>query len=396
MVRQKPDFTSSKPTRISCGDGTAGTGRHVYFENTDVPPMSRFALCLLALLLSACTDAPAEPGTSSPDPPPESLTTVSSAERMQGVTLDARRTPPPTTLPEIAALGATHVTVIPFGFQRRTDDPAFRTNYDADWYTEGDRGIRALARDAALLGMNLVLKPQVWIGNHDAEQWSANIGFDTEDAWQTWEAQYRDFALHYARLSAEIDAPLFVIGTELGRAVREREAFWRSLIADVRAVYDGRLTYAANWYDDYEHVPFWDALDVIGIQAYFPLTEASAPTLADLRAGWEAHEAPIEALHRRTGKPVLFTELGYRDVPHAAARPWEWPDRHTPAVEADPALQARLFEAFFAEVWPEPWMAGAILWKWHPPGDRDRTGDFTPQGKPAEAVIREAFTTPNP
>jgi len=353
--------------------------------------MPRLAFCLLALLLSACTDAPAETGVPSPDPP-----TTPTAERVQGVTLDARHKPPPTLLPELAALGATHVTVIPFAFQRRTDDPDFRTNYDARWYTEGDAGIRALARQADTLGLDLVLKPQVWIGGDGADQWSAHIGFDSEEAWRMWEAQYRDWALHYARLSAEIDAPLFVIGTELGRAVREREAFWRSLIADARAVYDGQLTYAANWYDDFEHVPFWDALDAVGIQAYFPLSDADAPTLDDLRAGWAAHEAAIEAVHRRTGKPILFTELGYRDVPFAAARPWEWPIRRAPVETPDPALQARLFEAFFAEVWPEPWMAGAILWKWHPPGDRDRTGDFTPQGKPAEAVIRDAFTAPNP
>ncbi|MEP0545456.1 MAG: hypothetical protein ABJF88_00840 [Rhodothermales bacterium] len=352
-----------------------------------LPP--RWTLVLLAALLAACTDVPAE----TPSPPSSEARPAALAEtvRLQGVTLDARQPPPPSLMPEIAALGATHVAVIPFGFQRRTDDPGFRTNYDADWYTEGDRGIRALARQADTLGLRLVLKPQVWIGSHDPEQWSANIGFETEADWAAWEASYRDFALHYARLSAEIDAPLLVIGTELARAVREREAFWRGLIAEIRAVYDGQITYAANWYDDFEHVPFWDALDAIGIQAYFPLTEADAPTVADLRAGWEQHERAIEAVHRRTGKPVLFTEVGYRDVPFAAARPWEWPDRHTPTLEPDEALQARLYEAFFEEVWPEPWMAGAILWKWHPPSDRSRVGDFTPQGKPAEAVIRREF-----
>ena len=344
---------------------------------------------LLAVALAACADAPAE--TMNTHAPETRAAALSEPVRMQGVTLDARQPPPPTLLPDIAALGATHIAVIPFGFQRRTDDPNFRTNYDADWFTEGDRGIRALARQADTLGLRLVLKPQVWIGSHDPEQWSANIGFETEADWQQWEAGYREFALHYAHLASDIDAPLLVIGTELARAVREREAFWRSLIAEIRTVYDGQLTYAANWYEDFEHVPFWDALDAIGIQAYFPLTEADAPTVAELRAGWERHERAVAAVHERTGKPVLFTEVGYRDVPHAAARPWEWPDRHTPVTEPDENLQARLYQAFFDEVWPEPWMAGAILWKWHPPSNRSRVGDFTPQGKLAESVIRQAF-----
>ena len=359
--------------------------------------MLRLALCLLALLLSACTDAPAEHAPSSPsEMKPTASPAEMPSERVRGITLDARTKPPATLLPDLADLGATHITVIPFSFQRRTDDTDLRTNYDARWYTEGNSGIRALARQADSLGLAFVLKPQIWIGGDGADQWSAHIGFDSEAEWATWEAKYREWALYYARLSAEIDAPFFVIGAELGRSVREREAFWRSLISDIRGVYDGHLTYAANWYDDYEHVPFWDALDAIGIQAYFPLSDADAPNVADLRAGWQRHAAAIEAVHERTGKPVLFTELGYRDVAFAAARPWEWPIRRAPVDAPDPALQARLYQAFFDEVWPEPWMSGAILWKWHPPGDRDRTGDFTPQDKPAEAVIRDAFTAPNP
>ena len=349
------------------------------------------------VLLAACADAPASESLSPPPAPqadaPETSTVA--ARRIRGVTLDARREPPSSLLPELAALGATHVTVVPFAFQRRTDSPELRTNYDARWYTEGDSGIRALARQADSLGLALILKPQVWIGDDDPEQWSATIGFETPSDWQRWEAQYHDWMLHYARLSAEIGAPLLVIGTELGRAVREREAFWRDLVAEIRTVYDGRLTYAANWHEDFEHVPFWDALDAVGIQAYFPLTDAAAPTVADLRRGWAQHEAAVAAVHERTGKPVLFTELGYRDVAFAAARPWEWPPHRSAVADPDPELQARLYTAFFEEVWPEPWMAGAILWKWHPPG-HDYAGDFTPQGKPAEAVIRDAFNAAHP
>ena len=172
--------------------------------------------------------------------------------------------------------------------------------------------------------------------------------------------------------------------------MRVRETFWRDLIAEIRAVYDGDLTYAANWYDDFEHIPFWDALDYVGVQAYFPLSEDEAPTVEALRAGWADHETSLRAVHEQTGKPVLFTEIGYRDVGHAAARPWEWPERHA-TPEADEALQARLYTAFFEEVWPEPWLAGAMLWKFYPPSDRDHAGDFTPQGKAAEAVIQRYF-----
>jgi hypothetical protein len=36
-------------------------------------------------------------------------------------------------------------------------------------------------------------------------------------------------------------------------------------------------------------------------------------------------------------------------------------------------------------------MKGSIIWKWHPPAEVERRTGFTPQGKPAEAVLRRWF-----
>ena len=112
------------------------------------------------------------------------------------------------------------------------------------------------------------------------------------------------------------------IGTELRTAVLNRPDAWRSLIADVREVYGGELTYSANWYREFEEVPFWDALDYIGIQVYFPLADStgSKMSLDAFKAAWAPHVARIEALQQRVGKPVLFTEVGYPEPPRM--RPW--------------------------------------------------------------------------
>jgi hypothetical protein len=45
------------------------------------------------------------------------------------------------------------------------------------------------------------------------------------------------------------------------------------------------LTYAANW-DKYDQVSFWDELDFIGIQAYFPLTDQTNPSAEEIKKGW--------------------------------------------------------------------------------------------------------------
>ncbi|MDX1532258.1 MAG: hypothetical protein R3362_12080, partial [Rhodothermales bacterium] len=292
-------------------------------------PSRLFLLVLLLAAAPACSDAPADDAA-----PTAAAPTEAPGPRLRGITLDAVEPPPPDLLPTLADLGTDHLALIPFAFQPAVDDPDLRMNPDARWYTESDRGIRALARQADSLGMAVVLKPHVWIG-HGEDAWSAHIGFGSESGWAEWERRYRRFALHYARLSEEVGAPLFVIGTELGRAVREREAFWRGLIREIRAVYGGRLTYAANWHADVEQVPFWDALDAVGVQAYFPLTEDAAPTRETLERGWAEPLRTLEALHARTGKPVLFTEIGYRDVPYAAARPWEWPSDADDALPTD-------------------------------------------------------------
>ncbi|WP_457654210.1 glycoside hydrolase family 113 [Rhodocaloribacter sp.] len=314
------------------------------------------------------------------------------AAHIRGITLDARRPPADATLTRLHDLGVTHVTVIPYAFQPSKDRSEIRHNPDGHWYSESDAGIRDLAGRLNRRGIKLILKPQIWLRGG---AWTADIAFETEADWQKWEAEYRRFIMHYARLAAETGAALLVVGTELATPVRTREAFWRGLIADVRAVYGGKLTYAANWHEDFEHVPFWDALDFVGVQAYFPITEASDPSLETLKAGWKPHLEALARVSRRTGRPVLLTELGYRSVPYAAAEPWRWPsrneDRH---VAPDFELQARLFEAFFEQCWSAPWLAGAIIWKWHPDarGSRNRDLNFTPQGKPAERVIRQWFT----
>jgi len=314
---------------------------------------------------------------------------------VQGVTLDARQAPDDSTLLRLRDLGVTHITLTSFGFQPEPGVPEIRHDPDVRWYSESDRGIRALARKADSLGMQVVLKPHIWVRGNSGESGPHAIRFQTEAEWQQWEKHYRAFILHYARLSEEIGAPLFVIGTELAGSTRTRTDFWRGLIRDVRQVYSGKLTYAANWYDEYEHIRFWSELDFIGVQAYFPISTAENPTPEALRAGWIPHRRHLLEISRRASRPILFTEIGYRSVPGAAAEPWRWPTRdEVGAIHPDDSLQATLYQAFFESLWQEPAFAGAILWKFYPyRTDRPERWmlDFTPQNKAAEHVIGRWF-----
>lgn len=311
---------------------------------------------------------------------------------IRSVTLDARRRPDSTVLVHLRNLGVTHLTLVSFGWQHAADEPRIRADTSDGWYTESHRGIRALARRADALGMEVILKPHIWTGGYDGEMSRSDIGFATEEGWKRWEASYRRFLMTYARLAQQVDADVLVLGTELTRAATERPRFWRDLARQVRTVYDGDLTYAANWHEEYRTIEFWDTLDYVGVQAYFPLADGPDPRLEALRARWQSHRRALAQVHRRTDTPVLFTEIGYRSAASTAEAPWRWPERDAENVPADSILQARCYRAFLSVMHRTPWFAGGIIWKWHPDGGDRRPTAFTPQGKPAERVLRRWFT----
>jgi hypothetical protein len=300
------------------------------------------------------------------------------------------------TAADLAELAAHHVDWIaqtPFGWQDGVDSPAIRmATAGKVWWGESDAGLEATARLARARGMRTLLKPHLWLRRPQPGQWLGDVAMASEEDWRRWFAEYRTFILHYAALAEREGMEALAVGTELHRAAVEREGDWRRLISEVRAVYRGRLTYCANWHREFEEVRFWDALDFIGIQAYFPLSERPRPEVADLERGWHAHLAAIERAARRWGKPIVFTEIGYKSTADGTARPWEWPQRSGAegAPPADLETQARAYEAFFRVFWHRPWFAGAYFWKWYPKargGEQGLLADFTPQGKPAAQVM---------
>ena len=141
--------------------------------------------------------------------------------------------------------------------------------------------------------------------------WRSNVTLDSEEEWDKWFQSYRVNMLHYARMAQNTGVELFCVGTELRTSIKKQPAAWRQLITEIKTIYQGKLTYAANWYDEYEHIGFWDQLDYIGIQAYFPLTPNKNPDLETIKKGWEPHIKALESFSNSHDKPILFTEIGY-------------------------------------------------------------------------------------
>lgn len=165
------------------------------------------------------------------------------------------------------------------------------------------------------------------------------------------------FILHHARLAEANGFAGLCIGTELHIPAAQHEKEWREIIAKIRTVYSGQLTYAANFYKEYEEIQFWDALDFIGLQAYFPLVDEHEPSLKTLEKGWTPHFRNLKRLHEKWQKPIVFTEVGYRSSKDAAIRPWEWESRgEVESQQISPETQARCYQAMFRTFWETDWM----------------------------------------
>lgn len=307
------------------------------------------------------------------------------APKMRGVCWEAGGRVGPEALRPLQALGADWISQTPFGWCSSLDSPrvVLATGHDVYW-GESDDGLAETAREARALGIRTLLKPHLWVRR---AQWVGELQMKSEADWDRWFDSYEAFILHYAALAERERMDGLAIGTELSRTTSRADR-WRRIIARIRAVYHGQLTYCANW-QEAERVPFWDVLDFIGIQAYYPLADSSRPSLSRIRAAWGPISERLAALSRRTARPVVFTEVGYRSIGGALEKPWSW----NGDGPLDAALQRDAYEALFDALWDKSWFGGLFVWKWHPslPPGRRADHDFTPQGKPALEVIRRFF-----
>lgn len=250
------------------------------------------------------------------------------------------------------------------------------------------RGYLARARRA---GFRILLLPRI-----ESEAFfeppfpfRADIQMRSASDLAAFHANYERMIVHYAELAQQSGVEILGIGLEYRKLVTAAPDRWRRIAARAREVFDGKLTYSANWWKEYEEVTFWDALDYIGLGAYFELADRPRASLAEIGEGWIPVRKKLAALARRTGKPILFTETGYPGYADAARYPWKWQFETSRAV--DVRHQAACFEAMFQSIAAEPWFAGLFLWRFSTDPSSVEDWDYSPEGKPAEAVIRSWY-----
>lgn len=284
-------------------------------------------------------------------------------------------------LKRLQELGADSISLMPFAYQPDPRSTELRF-LNSDPTSETDVGLIYAARRAHALGLRVLWKPHLWVSH---QSWPGDVRMQSEADWQAWWTVYRRFILHHAMLAEWSGSELFSVGVELSKTL-DREREWRRLIADVRRLYSGVVTYASNWSGGMEHVTFADDLDLMGVDAYWPLSSASDASAEDLQRGARQVASHLAAFAATSGRPLLLTEVGF------AARQAAWVEPHGEGGDYSEADQAAAYRALLEALGRPPWLAGAYVWKAFS-ADRGASGrpDFRFLDRQAEEDVERWF-----
>jgi hypothetical protein len=312
------------------------------------------------------------------------------------------------SLPQLAQTGANSIeATLDYGIDVNTSQVVADPNY-----TDSLAALGSTIAQAEHLGLTVMVRPLIdfldpsEIGSYSVGEWRQDYQ-PTNVA--TFFASYQQMIVAEAEVAQANGAQMFSIGAELDQlAGSQYLSYWTSIINAVRAVFSGKLTYSASW-QTAANVSFWNELDYEGIDCYVPLSTAANPTLQDLINGWTqpatqssnpnayaiiGNQSPIqyfENLSAQSGKPLIFTELGYANDSGAAAEPFA--EGNSP----DPTLQAELYQAFF-DAWQQSGnssLVGTYFWEWDPNSANGGPGidSFSPQNNPAQAAAASGFAS---
>ena len=312
------------------------------------------------------------------------------------------------SLPSLMKTGANSIeATLDYGIDVATSQVVADQNY-----TDSLTALGNTIAQAESLGLSVMVRPLIDFLN-PTEIAPYSVGDWRQDYQPTnvaaFFASYQQMIVQEAEVAQANGAQMLSIGAELDQlAGPQYLPYWIDIITAVRQVFSGALTYSASW-DTASEVSFWSQLNYEGIDNYVPLSNAQNPTLQNLVNGWLepatastnpgayaviGNQSPIEYfenLAAQSGKPLLFTELGYANDSGAAADP------SASGNSPDPALQADLYQAFF-QAWTQSKssaLVGAYFWEWDPNGSTSNVGpnidSFSPQNSPAQSAAMTGF-----
>lgn len=244
-------------------------------------------------------------------------------------------------------------------------------------------------------GMTTVLMPMVLFTHPRGSEWRGKL---VPDNWDRWWKSYERMTDYFVDIATEAKVDIFVVGSELLTTESQRHR-WLRVITRVRDKFDGAITYSSN-FDAFSDPTFWDAVDFIGMNAYFDLVgnhEDEHPPMEHLVERWKNHRENALAFSRSQGKPLLFTEMGYPSAPWGLKRPWEYIPYEDSV--ADHSVQRDGYDAFF-QTWSDDLkktqtgsdspFAGVFFYEWDPYREGEIKDTFYGiRGKPTFQLVKD-------
>lgn len=276
----------------------------------------------------------------------------------------------------IAGVGANWIQLVP------TWNMANKTSNTIDGtYSVTDAALLGAISGAHAKGLKVLLKPHV-DPRDGTPRWQINPSDPAE-----WFTSYQSMITHYAAIAQQTGVEEFSVGCELttmsGSAAR---GSWLTVINAIKALYQGPLVYAAQA-NEYTNVSFWDQLNFIGVDAYFPLSTFPTTNISALEAAWVPIQQQLSAFAASLGRQILFTEAGYPSQIGAAVQPWNNQQISFPSQREQAAAYQALLTAFSGQTW---W-AGVFWWSWWTDAGNYYPLDFAIGGKLAQLVLQNAW-----
>lgn len=272
-------------------------------------------------------------------------------------------------------LGLTHITLCFLAYQ----DTAHSEEINFTGPTTPDfEELETLIRYAQSLDLKVILKPML-----DCKDgtWRAHINFfdidvPCEPKWPVWFENYRKYIVAYAKIAQKTQCEMLVIGTEMVQTER-RASDWIRVINEVRAVYEGLITYNTDKYQE-ENVSWWEHVDVISASGYYPIEDITQEIQR------------IERFVTRLNKPYFFAECGCPTRVGSMHNPNDWGFVGDYSEEE----QAKWHHAFFDATITKPWLYGYTPWSWSHTTTPDSQKDdgYDVYQKPAAEVIKNFYS----
>ncbi len=303
-------------------------------------------------------------------------------------------------LDHLADIGVEWVRIQTFLYQNNIHSSSILSDSEK---TASDESLEYIIHKLHQNNFRVLLEPVVSLEHTKGGEWMGTIA---PDNWDSWFESYNNLIEHYAKLAQKNEVEQFVVGVELNSTHRFKEK-WEQIISNVRKHYQGLTIFVAN-FDAYETVSFWDKLDAIGMNFYFPINrrddlylpwsevkdEYNDPSYEDLLEGWQVWVNALDRWQKKINKPIVVTEVGYASQRGCTYQPWSWY-----LGEADYEEQYLAYKALF-EVWGKKqvidgkfdggnYIQGVYFFGWDsekPENDRS----YIPS-EAAKSIIREWF-----